>query len=156
MKQLDQRGKVVKTGGKKIRIEDVYKHGPPRVDAVAFWVERKATYMFYSKCMVYGCLSKENVVMSIRTPHKLVKQWDITNSVSIATMQYGDKTGALRKGEGVLCNQSCYVFLIFFCFFMCIILLYITYIINLLFFWFFNHHLKECLRYCNYLILSIS
>ncbi|KAH3707585.1 hypothetical protein DPMN_066995 [Dreissena polymorpha] len=45
--QIDQRGKLVLTP-KKVKITDVYKNGPPEVDAVAFLEERKQTYMFYN------------------------------------------------------------------------------------------------------------
>ncbi|XP_052250032.1 stromelysin-1-like isoform X1 [Dreissena polymorpha] len=45
--QIDQRGKLVRTP-KKVKITDIYKNGPPEVDAVSFLEERKQTYMFYN------------------------------------------------------------------------------------------------------------
>jgi len=52
VKQLDQRGKVVKTNSK-VKISDVYENGPTRIDVVAFRIDRKKTYMFYGECLVH-------------------------------------------------------------------------------------------------------
>ena len=48
LKQIDKRGRQVRTADK-VSIWEVYRNGPPKVDAVAFLEEKKVTYMFNSK-----------------------------------------------------------------------------------------------------------
>ena len=48
MRQIDKKGKLVKTK-EKLHIWDRYKDGPHRVEAVAYHLERRRTYMFSSK-----------------------------------------------------------------------------------------------------------
>lgn len=48
--QIDQRGKKVRTKDK-VNIWDVYKNGPPKIDAVAYLTERKTTFIFYNNTL---------------------------------------------------------------------------------------------------------
>ncbi|WAR21702.1 MMP12-like protein, partial [Mya arenaria] len=51
MLQIDQKGKLVRKPSKKVNITEVYKNGPPKVDAVAYWAERRKTYLFFNNTL---------------------------------------------------------------------------------------------------------
>ena len=50
LRQIDKRGQIEKTKDK-LHIWDRYTGGPRQVDAVAYHLERRRTYMFSSKCL---------------------------------------------------------------------------------------------------------